>query len=85
MAESGKSDLNSFSLIKRDRFADHFLDLLEIDLVICWQHRHQVLIARFYHHHFRLMPSFDVLGLGDPLRRHRLGVVQDFVLHVVLI
>jgi hypothetical protein len=54
-------------------------------MVICWQHHHQVLITTFYHHDLSLMPSFDVLGLGDPLRRHRFGVVHDFVLHVVLI
>jgi hypothetical protein len=44
-----------------------------------------MLIASLYHYHFGLMPSFDVLGLGDPLCRHCLGVVQDFVLHFVLI
>jgi hypothetical protein len=31
------------------------------------------------------MPSFDVFRLRDPLRRHCLGVAQDFVLHLVLI
>jgi hypothetical protein len=31
------------------------------------------------------MPAFDVFRLRDPLRRDRLGVVQDFVLHFVLI
>ena len=27
------------------------------------------------------MSAFDVLGLGDPLRRHCLRMMQDFVLH----
>jgi hypothetical protein len=31
------------------------------------------------------MPTFDVFRLRDPLRRDRLRVVQDFVLHFVLI
>jgi UDP-galactopyranose mutase len=31
------------------------------------------------------MPALDVLGLSDPLGCDRFGVVQDFVLHVVLI
>jgi hypothetical protein len=44
-----------------------------------------MLIARFQHHNFRLMPAFDVLGLSDPLRRHCLRVAQNFVLHVILI
>ena len=44
-----------------------------------------MLIARFQHHNFRLMPAFHVFRLRDPLRRDRLGVAQDFVLHFVLI
>src|SRR5262249_13279062 len=44
-----------------------------------------MLIASFYHYHFGLMSAFDVLGLGDALRGHCLGVVQVFVLHVVFI
>jgi hypothetical protein len=54
-------------------------------VVILLATRHQMLIARFQYHHFRLMPALDVLGLRDALRRDRFGVVQDFVLHFVLI
>jgi len=44
-----------------------------------------MLIARFQYHHFRLMPALDVLGLRNALRCDRLGMVQDFVLHFILI
>src|SRR5215471_7687607 len=44
-----------------------------------------MLIASFYHYHFGLMPAFDMLGLGDPLRSYRFWMMQDFVLHFVFI
>src|SRR6266566_7968362 len=44
-----------------------------------------MLLSRLDHDHFGMMPAFDVLGLGDALRRHCLGMVQCFVTHFVFI
>jgi hypothetical protein len=44
-----------------------------------------MLISGFYHDPFRLTPPFDVFGLSDPLRRYRLSMVQDLVLHFVCV
>jgi len=60
-------------------------DLNSCSLVICRQHHHQMLLSRLDHDHFGMMPAFDVLGLGDSLRSHRLRVMQDFVSHLVFI
>jgi len=38
-----------------------------------------VLIAGFYHNDFRMVPGFDVLSFGDPLRGDGLGMMQNLV------
>jgi hypothetical protein len=44
-----------------------------------------MLISRFNDHNLRVMASFHMLCLRDPLRSDRLNVVQDFVLRFILI
>src|SRR5215831_11401530 len=44
-----------------------------------------MLVSRFCHDDLGMMPAFHMLGLRDSLRRDRLRVRQDLVLHFVFI
>src|SRR4030095_5963493 len=65
--------------IQRDGFAGRFLHLLQINLVVRRQHHHQMLVARFDHDHFGMMPTFHVLGLGGSLRGYCLWMPQNLI------
>jgi hypothetical protein len=42
-------------------------------------------VSSFDYNHFGMMPAFHVLGLGDSLRRHSLGMLQNLVANFVII
>src|SRR5213083_899609 len=84
-AAVGEDRLQLLFLVQRDAFADRFLDFLQIDLMVCRQHHHQVLLSRFYHDDLGMMPALHMLGLGESLCSYRLRMMQDFVLHLAVI
>ena len=44
-----------------------------------------MLVSRFNDHNLRVMASFHMLGLRDPLRGDRLRVMQDFILRLIFV
>ena len=44
-----------------------------------------MLVDRFNHDHFGMMPAFHVLGLGDSLRGYSLGMAQNLIRNFVCI
>ena len=42
-----------------------------------------MLLSRFDHHNLGVVPAFHMLGLGYPLCRYGLRIMQDFVPHLI--